>query len=124
MTTLAIRLRSAREAAGFGIRELARRSGRPESYGDISRIEAGKQIQPSAEKLAAYAEALGVSLEWLISGGSSPPPSLIAALVTAHPGRWSEATIAAAYQLEAACRSPAAWLARMEAIERAIRETG
>lgn len=68
MSTIGERLREAREAAGLGVRELARLSGFESSHGDVSKIEQGKQPRPSGPKLAAYAKVLGVSSEWLMTG--------------------------------------------------------
>jgi transcriptional regulator with XRE-family HTH domain len=118
--SLAARLRSARLAAGFGVRELARRAGRPESYADISRIESAQQLHPSADKLGAYATALGVSLEWLIDGSAPPGSAIVSRLVTAHPSRWSAAAIAAATQLEADTRTAQFWEARLDDLDAAV----
>lgn len=68
MSTIGERLREAREAAGIGVRELARLSGFESSHADVSKIEMGKQPRPSGPKLAAYAKVLGVSAEWLMTG--------------------------------------------------------
>lgn len=50
-------LREARETAGLGVRELARRAGVDASR--ISRIESGRTATPSHDVLAALARALG-----------------------------------------------------------------
>lgn len=66
MSTLASRMRARREELGLGVRELARLAGG--SHADISKIEAGVQLRPGAEKLSRYASALKVSAEWLLHG--------------------------------------------------------
>ena len=67
---IAVRLRSAREAAGLSQGQVARKMElhRPA----ISEIEAGRR-RVSAEELVVFAELYGVSVEW-ISGAQSPEP--------------------------------------------------
>lgn len=54
-------LRSLRESAGISLRELARRSGVPDTY--LGKLEAGKKDDPSWRIVCQIAGALGVSTE-------------------------------------------------------------
>lgn len=59
-----LKLRQLRLNKGLRLAELSERSGISASY--LNEIEKGKKF-PKAEKIAALAEALGVSYDWLIS---------------------------------------------------------
>lgn len=90
MGTVGERLREAREAKGMSVRALARVAGGPRGdllarrqdldtprkqawkgdlgHANLLRIESGQQPKPGAEKLSSYATALGVSVDWLLTG--------------------------------------------------------
>lgn len=73
-STIAERMKSAREAAGFGFNELDRAA--KVAKGNTSRVESGEREQLGADVTARYAAALGVSHEWLATGsGPRRPPS-------------------------------------------------
>jgi DNA-binding phage protein len=56
-----IELRQARQARGLSLSEVSRRSGI--DLASLSRLEAGKNPNPTFETLSRYAEALGLRLE-------------------------------------------------------------
>ena len=61
------RLRSAREEAGFGVRELGEMSGM--DGGRVSRYEQGKKFEGvTADSVLALAKALNVRPAWLLTG--------------------------------------------------------
>lgn len=66
MGTLGDRLREARQEKGMGQRSLARASG--VSQGHISHAESGKRVELGPTVLSALADALGVSVDWLLTG--------------------------------------------------------
>lgn len=68
--TLGKRLRFAREYRKVGSRELARAAGLA-SESHTSRIEGGRE-KVDVGIVAALAEALHVSLDWLVNGGDLP----------------------------------------------------
>lgn len=70
--SLGARLRLARTKRGLGSRELARLANLP-SEGHISQIEIGRTAMVSAEIAAHLAAALGVPMEWLVSGTGPEP---------------------------------------------------
>lgn len=70
--SLSSRLRVAREAGGISARELDRLA-RGRSDGLAAQIESGRKPSPEASTAGEYARALGVSLDWLISGIGQPP---------------------------------------------------
>ena len=68
------RLRTARKARGLSMRELADAASAPEaklSHATVSLIEAGRQTALDAATAVRIARALGVTVEWLITG--EPP---------------------------------------------------
>jgi transcriptional regulator with XRE-family HTH domain len=71
---LGVRLRQAREAHGWTMHELARRSGLKTSI--ISRLEAGKQPGAHSETLKILAETLGVSADYLLEVQRKKSPSV------------------------------------------------
>jgi transcriptional regulator with XRE-family HTH domain len=79
-TTLGTRLRWAREAAGLKARELDRMAGRPEGHASL--IERGARPRIELDTAGAYADALGVSVDWLRNGtGPEPTTEMIRAAV-------------------------------------------
>ncbi|WP_245717462.1 helix-turn-helix domain-containing protein [Nocardia jejuensis] len=70
-------LRTAREAAGIGLREIARRTHYSASY--LSLLESGKRTVPAAA-VAAYEAALGSDLERLTSAAKTPASVDLSAL--------------------------------------------
>jgi len=54
-------LRAAREAAGLSLADLAKRTGMDKAF--LSRLETGKQGNPTIDTLARYAHALGKRVE-------------------------------------------------------------
>jgi transcriptional regulator with XRE-family HTH domain len=59
------RLRQAREAHGWSVRELARRAGLDASI--VSRLETGAQAQASSKTLKILAETLAISADYLLA---------------------------------------------------------
>ncbi len=78
--SLASRVREARVSLGLSARELDIAIDR-EGSGHTSKIERGERLTPSAQTIAAFAKALGVTVEWLLGG----PPSV--EMVTARRDR-------------------------------------
>ncbi len=66
METIGDRIRKRREALGLSQRQLQDKAGIP--HPQVQRIESGFTRQPQPDYLARLAEALGVSLDWLIRG--------------------------------------------------------
>lgn len=86
------RLRWARVTAGISCRELDRLSGT--TPGHAWAVEQGNRGRHETRTIAAFARALGVSLDWLVHGeGEEPTAEHIAAAVAAR--RTSEPTTAA-----------------------------
>jgi transcriptional regulator with XRE-family HTH domain len=81
----AARLRETRIRAGLGARELDRLAGRPE--GQASLVETrGTNVR--VETATAYADALGVTLDWLVDGrGPEPTADQIRSAVAAARAR-------------------------------------
>lgn len=78
LATLPQRLAYAREAAGLNRSALALRAGLNPSH--VRLIEEGDREHPSGTTLAKLAEALGVSLDWLVRGiGEGPTATDLAA---------------------------------------------
>lgn len=69
---MAERLEGARKSLGISLRELSVRS--DVSYSTLHKIAAGT-AEPGVGKLAAIAETLGVSIDWLVHGGEGGPPA-------------------------------------------------
>ena len=66
MSNLAERLREARERVGMSAREL---DGKADiTPGHTTAIEKGLRRAPSVETVRVLADALGVSLDWLVTG--------------------------------------------------------
>jgi len=63
----AIRLKQAREAKGYSLRDLATAAG--VTTGAIQAIEAGRKGKTSCYVMACLADALGVPRGWLAFGG-------------------------------------------------------
>jgi transcriptional regulator with XRE-family HTH domain len=68
------RLRQARQAHGWSVRELARRAGLDASI--VSRLEAGKQAGVNSETLKTLAETLNVSADYLLEVKRTQSPSV------------------------------------------------
>ena len=66
------RIRSARERAGHGQRELADATGIPRTH--LSQLEDGRRSRATLEQLNLLAQALGVSLQHLLCGATSSGP--------------------------------------------------
>lgn len=66
---LAERLHEARCRAGLSARALDGKAGI--TVGHTALIESGRRERPAAETVRKLADALGVSIDWLVSG--SPP---------------------------------------------------
>lgn len=69
------RVRAAREKFGWNQTELASRMGVRPNY--VNRLEAGTMGNPSAERLAAVASALGLSIVDLTSAPPPLPPDVL-----------------------------------------------
>ncbi len=128
------RLRLAREQMGFGVNELDGMVG-SNSVGQTSRLELGIRAAPSIATVAKYAEALGVSLDWLWLGKGPARPRRAAIdvgataffekleskglrpVLAATPDRWKLSTIARAVQLEFLDEPDGGWSAILDAIE-------
>jgi transcriptional regulator with XRE-family HTH domain len=68
------RLREARVARGLGLRELSRAAS--VSHTIISLLETGRQEAIEVRAAVALAKALGVTVEWLVTGdGDGPKPA-------------------------------------------------
>lgn len=134
MATLGDRLREAREAKGMGQRSLARTSG--VSQGHISHAESGKRIELGPTVLSALADALGVSVDWLLTGEGPrerrpdqtveavPRYAALREVLEAHPGRWSVAAVTVAEQraLKADVDPGTAWWEeQLDRLDNAIR---
>lgn len=76
-STLARRIREAREAAGLTQAELAKSFGiEPKAISQWERenmLAKRKPTRPDIDKIPALAERLGVTVEWLLTGKSTPP---------------------------------------------------
>jgi transcriptional regulator with XRE-family HTH domain len=79
--TLAERLRWAREAGGLSARELSRLSGCAESH--VGHLERGDKASPAITTIAAIADSLGVSIDWLYRGSGKRPSAKRIALAVA-----------------------------------------
>lgn len=75
LDTIGKRLRHARERRGFRSRELAREAGLA-SESHVSLIEGGRPVD-SIDVISKLADALHVSMDWLVNGGEMPDFSLI-----------------------------------------------
>lgn len=69
--TLSDRLRIARKAADLTARELSKRAGLAE--GHVAMIERGTVDDGRVQTIAKIADALGVSLDWLVFGRGEGP---------------------------------------------------
>lgn len=80
-TSVASRLREAREASGLSQGQVAKKMAlhRP----TISEIEAGRR-KVSAEELSAFAVIYGVSVQWLVNGAVDDDPNDTRFLVAAR----------------------------------------
>jgi len=72
---IAISVRSARERAGWTREALAYHSGL--SWAAIAQIESGRRQEVRASSLVALAEALQVSVDYLVAGGTAPARLLV-----------------------------------------------
>lgn len=68
MGSIGLRLRAAREAKGLSARQLDALA--ELTPGHTSAVESGRRADPSASTLERLANALGVTLDWLIRGGA------------------------------------------------------
>lgn len=66
------RLEEAQKRLGLSLRELSARSG--VHYSTLQKITSG-MTEPGIGRLAAIAESLGVSIDWLVHGGEGGPPA-------------------------------------------------
>ncbi|HKB00738.1 MAG TPA: helix-turn-helix transcriptional regulator [Gemmataceae bacterium] len=64
-------LRAAREAAGLSLADLAKRTGMDKAF--LSRLETGKQGNPTMDTVARYAHALGKRIEFAIRDAEPQP---------------------------------------------------
>lgn len=71
---LSERIRLAREMAGLGVDETARRAGI--AAGRLRALEAGKRV-PSSEELLALAAATGLPFDWFFRRGKPPEVRLV-----------------------------------------------
>jgi len=71
LDTLPRRLEHARKAAGLNRTALATKAGLNASH--VRLIEEGHREDPSGTTLAKLADALGVSLDWLVRGVGDAP---------------------------------------------------
>jgi len=80
------RVKLVREMAGLTARGLDRLVGVAEGY--TSLIESGKRRNIGSDLLSSYAEKLGASLDWLISGkGAAPAKATVVAAMQKAKGR-------------------------------------
>lgn len=73
MSGLAVRLREARERVGLSARALDEKAAI--TPGHTTLIESGRRESPAVETIRKLAAALGVSIDWLVTGeerGSGP----------------------------------------------------
>ena len=85
-TTVAARVRWAREKAGVSARELARLAGL-DAETHVSAIEANEARDVRASVGVALAHVLGVSVDWLLAGiGDTPDETRIRTAVIAAQG--------------------------------------
>jgi transcriptional regulator with XRE-family HTH domain len=73
LVAMGTRVRSARERAGHGQRELADAAGIPRTH--LSRLEDGRRTRATLEQLNLLARVLGVSLQHLLCGSTSAGPN-------------------------------------------------
>lgn len=84
--SIAGRLRKARKIGKLHARELDRLAGK--TLGHCGLIEARPRSDVYAKTCEAYAEVLGLSLDWLIAGkGADPEPAGVLAAVSAARAR-------------------------------------
>lgn len=65
------RLRRARKVRGLGLRALAKAAG--VSHATVSLLESGRQDAIEVKAAVALARALGVTVEWLVTGDGEEP---------------------------------------------------
>jgi ribosome-binding protein aMBF1 (putative translation factor) len=70
---LIMSLRQERERLGLSLADVAARAGIDK--GALSRLENGRQLNPTVNTLARYARALGKALDWGLSSPEDPPSS-------------------------------------------------
>jgi DNA-binding Xre family transcriptional regulator len=68
-----VELKRARQDRGLSLSEISRRSGI--DLASLSRLEAGKNPNPTFETLSRYADALGLRLELSLVEAGAPVPS-------------------------------------------------
>jgi|GEM_PF-4761663 len=69
------RMKQAREALGLSQRELSHRAGMAASV--VNKLERGERPTASFETMTAIAKALGVSVQWLMTGELGPSPTQV-----------------------------------------------
>jgi transcriptional regulator with XRE-family HTH domain len=79
------RLKYLRDLSGLSARALDRLAKAPRGY--TSLIETGERPKIGADVAEGYAEALGASLDWLISGHGKPPSKETVRSAVARAGR-------------------------------------
>jgi len=84
--SFATRLRATRQARGFSLEGLAKRTDVSKTH--LQRWETGFTKNPSARKLDGVAGVLGVSPEWLMYGDT--PPKRVAHLSADREAVWTE----------------------------------
>jgi transcriptional regulator with XRE-family HTH domain len=72
LVAMGMRVRSARERAGHGLRELADATGIPRTH--LSRLEDGRRSHATLEQLNLLAQTLNVSLQHLLCGSAGSGP--------------------------------------------------
>lgn len=114
MTDFPMRLRRAREARGINVTELDRLA--DVGRGMVTRIEKGLRENVSAWVVKSLAEALDVSVDWLLGRGpvtipeTATGPFLMAldqrrlrAYIEKHPLKWRVTTVLAALDADVPC---------------------
>lgn len=98
------RLEDAQKRLGISLRELSTRSDVP--YSTLQKIASGL-TEPGIGRLAAIADSLGVSIDWLVHGGHGGPPTIgsfdwIMQSVTSRGRKPTSAIEVAVFELEVA----------------------
>lgn len=81
--TLGSHIRRAREAAGMGLRELARAAGKSPAW--LSRLERGENMGASVRTIQTFARLLRIDSDALLLAAGKVPPDVLRRL-QANPG--------------------------------------